>query len=108
GACSRCQSAEQGERSICSTSPGGVEINYMDSQGVPRLGTIDIEQPGLWIQPVRVQFRTGYVRPFGDCVVERVFGPQAQSRSGLARRRWRCTAERVDELIRPGNYVDAL
>src|SRR5699024_1922987 len=61
----RRQSAEQGDRRRCSPSPCGGEINYMDSQCVPRLGTIDIERPGLWIQPVRVQFRTGYVRPCG-------------------------------------------
>src|SRR5699024_3898126 len=104
----RRQSAEQGDRRRCSPSPCWGEINYMDSQCAPRPGTSDIERTGLWIQPVRVQFRTGYVRPCGDCVVERGVGPQARERSELDRRRWRSTAESVDELIRPGNEVDDL
>src|SRR5699024_2251550 len=102
----RSQSAEQGNRRRCSPSPCGGEINYVDRQCVSRLGTIDIERPGLRIQPVRVQLRTGYVRPCGDCVVERVFGPHAQSRSWLDLRHWRSTAEGVDELIWSGNEVD--
>src|SRR5665811_636174 len=74
------------------------EVNYVDCQGVSRLGPLDIKRSGLRVEVPEVQYLAGDVIHRRERVVERVLRPQLEHRSRPHSHYRRGTAEGVSEL----------
>ena len=76
------QAAEERDRRRRAPVPGGLHGHEVQRQGVPGLGALDVERPGLRVDEAQVDLLAGQVLDRAQRPAERVVGPQAQRRPG--------------------------
>jgi hypothetical protein len=96
------QAAEERDRRRSAPVPGGLHSDEVQRQGVPRLGALHVERPGLRVDEAQVDLLARQVLGRAERPAVRVIRPETQGGAGRDPPQRRDAAERERVLLEAG------